>query len=340
VSKFTKTSIFSELNNLFDITMTEKYANICGVEIGGLEKYFGEHIDKVSQLSRFKRYPNLRDEILAWYDGYSWDGETRVINPFSLLSFLMQERFYSFWYASGTPTFLLKLIKERPESFLAIRNLEIGERALDAFNVNKMEIEPLLFQTGYLTVKEVIQTAGSPVYAMEMPNFEVREAFYLNIIAEFTEKGDTFAETSYRKIGNSLKTGDLQEVLELLRSLFASIPYQLHIDREAYYHSIFYAVMSVLGFDMAAEVSTAKGRIDAVLELDDKVYVMEFKYRDCAPDALRETKQKLFEEALEEGMRQIKEREYAKKYAGSGKTICQAVFAFLGRDDIAMRKND
>jgi hypothetical protein len=200
-----------------------------------------------------------------------------------------------------------------------------------------MEIEPLLFQTGYLTVKNIIETGGSPTYALEIPNFEVREALNLNIIAEFTEQGNTSADVSFRKIKDLLKNGDLQGMLGVLKSLFASIPYQLHVDVEAYYHSIFYAVMSILGFDMDAEVSTSKGRIDAVLELVDKVYVLEFKYMGCAPDATPDEKRKLFDKALEEGLQQIIDRGYADKYIGGGKEIFQAAFAFLGRDDIEMR---
>ena len=111
VTKFTKTSIFSEMNNLLDLTLTKKYSNICGIAVDDLAEYFGEHIENLATLNSFKRYSNIHDEILAWYDGYSWDGETRVINPFSLLSFFEQERFSSFWYASGTPKFLMDLIK-------------------------------------------------------------------------------------------------------------------------------------------------------------------------------------------------------------------------------------
>ena len=134
----------------------------------------------------------------------------------------------------------------------------------------------------------------------------------------------------------ALRTGNLQGMLVTLRSLFASIPYELHIGKEAYYHSIFYAIMNVLGFDMDAEASVSGGRVDAVLELGDKVYVMEFKYMDCPLDTAPSDKQKLFEQALESGMQQIESRGYAKKYAGSGKIIHKAAFAFLGRDDIEM----
>jgi len=114
VSKFIKTSIFSELNNLLDITLTKKYSNICGVTIDDFDQYFRDHIEYLSALNDFKAIDNIRDRILAWYDGYSWDGKTKVLNPFSLLSFFKQERFSSFWYASGTPKFLMDLIKKNP----------------------------------------------------------------------------------------------------------------------------------------------------------------------------------------------------------------------------------
>jgi len=132
-------------------------------------------------------------------------------------------------------------------------------------------------------------------------------------------------------------SGDLEEMLAILRSLFAGIPYQLHNDREAYYHSIFYAVMTVLGFEIDAEVSTAKGRVDAVLELDDRVYVMEFKYKDCPPDTPEETKRKLFDKTLEEGAKQIESKGYHRKYESGGKEIVKAAFAFLGRDEVEMK---
>ena len=122
----------------------------------------------------------------------------------------------------------------------------------------------------------------------------------------------------------------------MLKSLFSSIPYQLHVDKEAYYHSIFFTVMSVLGFNIDAEVSISKGRIDAVLELEDKVYIFEFKYENCPKDADESEKRVIFDKVLELGMKQITDKGYAKKYMGSTKTIYQAAFAFLGRDNVDM----
>ena len=254
-----------------------------------------------------------------------------------MLRFFAQERFSSFWYSSGTPKFLIDLIKKRPEGYINLSNPVIGELELDNFDISRLELEPLLFQAGYLTVKEVLYETVMPIYALGIPNSEVREAFNLHILAELTESGGAYARSACRRIHESLSTGDLEGMLLVMRGLFASIPYQLHISHESYYHSIVYALISALGFYMDAEVSVSGGRIDAVLEFGDKVYVIEFKYESCNPDATPEQKQKLSEKALDSGVKQIRDKGYADKYAGSGKAIYHVAFVFLGRDNIEMR---
>ena len=336
VSKFTKTSVFSSLNNLTDITMIEKYVNICGIPVAELERHFGERMKILAEHKNFKNRHDIRELILEWYDGYSWDGESKVLNPFGLLSFFQSEQLKSFWYVSGSPKFLIDLIKSRPESVPKLQNLTISEREMDAIDIRSMEVKSLLFQTGYLTVAKTVYPDVWPEYRLEIPNLEVRDAFFRSLTAEFTESGHIDTGEAYRQIKKALGTGDLQSILNVLKSLFSSIPYQLHVDAEAYYHSIFFAVMSVLGFAIDAEVSVSKGRIDAVLELSDKVYVFEFKYEKCPPDADHELKRRVFDNALERGMRQINSRGYANRYSGCSKTVYLAVFAFLGRDDVEM----
>ena len=337
VSKFTKTSIFSELNNLFDITLTKKYSNICGINAENFDQLFKPYIDDLAFQEGFCDYNITRDKILAWYDGYSWDGETKVINPFSLLSFFAQKRFSNYWYASGTPAFLIKLIKNNPSAFLSLNNLEISERTLDSFDIRKMSAASLLFQTGYLTVADKIMRGDTENYILEMPNREVSEAFNLNIITDFTGNEESFTETAYWRMKDSLATGNLDDMLVLLKSIFASIPYYLHVNREAYYHSIFYASMIILGFHIYAEVPVSGGRIDAVLELDNFVYILEFKYVNYLKQRSGSAEKKnILSSALAEGMDQIKAKGYANKFVGGGKTIYLAVFAFLGRDDINM----
>jgi hypothetical protein len=337
VSKFSKTSIFSGLNNLLDITMLESYADICGIPPDELEKSFGEHIESIAAWQGLENSDRLYDDILKWYDGYSWNGITRLINPFSLLSFIFAKRINSFWYVSGTPTFFIKMLRENPSAYLAMNSLEIDESSFDLMDIDNINTASLFFQTGYLTVDKIKYDPPPPAYKLRMPNLEVREAFNLQVISEFTENDQDITESFFRKIRASLNDGDLQGMLGILKSLFSSIPYQLHVNREAYYHSIFYAVMTVLGFYINAEVSVAGGRIDATLEKDNKVYIIEFKYKECPVDASAETKRNLFDSALDEGMEQIFSRGYAKKFESSGKKIYQAVFAFIGRDDIELR---
>ena len=337
VTKFSKTSIFSGLNNLFDIRLSLKFSNICGITIDDLNSYFGSHLGHVASLESFKHYESVYSEILAWYDGYSWDGETRVINPFSLLNFFAQERFSGYWYSSGTPAFLLGLIKKNPDRYSNYKSFEITESMLDSVDIDKITVAPLLFQTGYLTIKEIPLSCGEPMYILDIPNNEVRQALNVHIISALTEIDDVATGQMRMAVHRALHSGDLPGILEILRGFFASIPYELHVDLEAYYHSIFYAFMSALGFDLDVEVSVARGRVDAILELDDKVYIMEMKYCKCLPDSSAEQKRNLFDKALGEAMEQIDDKGYAAKYQGSGKAINKAAFVFLGRGDIEMR---
>ena len=173
--------MFSELNNLSDITLSKKYSRVCGIGIEDLDEYFGERIKALSASGDFDNADGLRSEILAWYDGYSWDGKNRVINPFSLLSFFNEERFESFWYASGTPKFLMELLKEDPGVYTNLKNLKITGLMLDTTEIGKIEAELLLFQAGYLTVKDVLPAKADSLYVLDTPNFEVKEAFDLHV---------------------------------------------------------------------------------------------------------------------------------------------------------------
>ena len=337
VTKFTKSSIFSGLNNLKDITMLKDYAGICGIPIDSLEEYFHEYIELLKTDEAFKQCESIPDKILAWYDGYSWDGQSRLLNPCSLLNFFFDREFGSYWYETGTPWFLIDMLKKKPESYLSLKNLKITKIMLDTFDIDRIELEPLLFQTGYLTVKDINKTKDIPAYILDIPNYEVRDAFSMQILSALTESGDMRAGQAQMEIGAALESGDLQKMLEILRGLFASIPYELHVNEEAYYHAIFYAAMTLLGFDMDVEVSTARGRVDAVLELDDKAYIMEFKYVKCPPDANDGEKKTLSCAALDNAMDQINAKGYGDKYKGSGKAVYKVAFAFLGRDEIELR---
>ena len=190
VTKIIKSSIFSGLNNLLDITLSEEFANICGFPTDCLCEHFGEYIADLYTCKAFMETDDIHNKILEWYDGYSWDGATKLLNPYSLLSFFEQKRFGSYWYESGAPWFLIDIIKKKPASFISLKNLEFEEWMLDAFDIHKIEAEPLMFQTGCLTIKEVVPTDGAPIYVLDIPNFEVRNAFNLQIVSGLTESGD------------------------------------------------------------------------------------------------------------------------------------------------------
>ncbi|MCL1914136.1 MAG: ATP-binding protein [Eubacteriaceae bacterium] len=338
VSKFAKTSIFSELNNLSDITLHEEYAGICGFGIDELDEYFGDHIENAPIAGLEEKGANLRSEILKWYDGYSWDGKTRLVNPFSLLSFFDQKRFSSFWYASGSPKFLMDLIKENPGPYSELEDMRILDFSLDTINLGNISLEPLLLQSGYLTIGSVeYDEHFDAIYTLRMPNYEVGRAFHLQVLSGLSNSGDLKASQFRIGMVNALGNGDLGAVLALMKSIFASIPYHIHVALEAYYHSVFYAALNVLGFDIQAEVATSRGRVDAILELGEKVYIFEFKYEDCPAGASEEEKTKAYTPSLDKAMDQIKAKGYYEKFIGRGKEIYLAAFAFLGRDSIYMK---
>jgi hypothetical protein len=183
VTKFARTAIFSGLNNLLDITLSKKYANICGITINDLKAYFDDRLVYLSTHKDFASIRSVHDEILNWYDGYSWDGENRVINPFSLLSFFELERFAEFWYASGSPKFLIELIKKDPSIYASIDNSIVTEFMLDSADLDKLDPESLMFQSGYLTIKNIDFSNIAPTFYLSIPNREVRQAFNLHIIS-------------------------------------------------------------------------------------------------------------------------------------------------------------
>ena len=194
ITKFTKTSVFSGLNNLYDITLIKRYANICGVTAEGLDEYFSANINELIHLEDFRQYTNIKDEILSWYNGYSWDGRTTVLNPYSLLSFFTGKVFKSFWFSSGTPKFLLDLIKKKPDIYINIKNLRITESMLDSTDIEEIDAELILFQTGYLTIKETQLVQDEAVYLLGMPNKEVENAFNLHVVTAFTGKNQPFVK--------------------------------------------------------------------------------------------------------------------------------------------------
>jgi hypothetical protein len=341
VSKFTKTSIFSQLNNLIDISLWDPFASICGITEAEFDTLFDEHLRAFhASLSKSKSgdaprpLSEIRATIFDWYDGYTWDGATRVFNPFSLLSFFLKGTYGNYWYASGTPQFLAEALKMRPVEYLGWQEAIIDEFLLDSHDIENAPLVSLLFQTGFLTVRSA--DPGPPrSFSIGFPNIEVAQSFGRQFLAEAVEEPDPYGNAFIAGMRKALDTGDAKAFEAGLRGLYASIPYQLHISAEAFYQVVFLSAMQFLGFRVIGELSTAKGRMDGSIERPNGMaYVAEFKYRRAEADASSGQADNLLDGAIIDALAQIDARSYAERYAGTGRRVHKLAIAVSGRGDV------
>ena len=295
VSKFSKVSVFSGLNNLKDISLDERYATICGYTQHDLDTTFGKHLEGVDM-----------DRVREWYNGYNFLGE-KVYNPFDILLFIDKGYvFRSYWFTTATPSFLIKLIEQNSYYIPQLDNLRVSEMLIDSYDVENMKIEPLLLQSGYLTVKEQIELSYGVEYILGFPNKEVSISFNDQIALALTN-----SNTAENKglLYQALKNAEMDKLHQALVAMFASIPYNNYTKNilstyEGYYASIVYAYIASLGFELIPEDVTSTGRIDLTLKTATTIYILEFKVDDK-------------DNALE----QIKTKAYHLKYLDQGKDI-------------------
>ena len=241
------------------------------------------------------------DEIKTWYNGYSWDGKNFVYNPFSALSFFGSGAFQNFWFATGTPTFLVKLFKE--QMVYDVGKTEVGQIAFESFELNDIDITSLLFQTGYLTIKQVEEFG---LYVLDYPNQEVKDSMLQHLIGAFSHGKAVKSTPIVLKVRKAFLNNDIEQVMVIINSLFKNIPSHIFIkEKEAYYHSVVFLVFQYLGQFIDAEVHTSDGRMDAVVQTDSHIYILEFK----------------LDENAEAAIAQIEEKAYADKFRSSDKTI-------------------
>ncbi len=302
VTKFSKVNLFSKLNNLYDITVNEDFSDICGYTEDDLDKYFSEYLKGVN-----------REEIRKWYNGYSWLGE-KVYNPFDILLFISNKhKFRPYWFETGSPTFLIKLMKKKKYFIPELEGIEATDSMLGSFDVYTMKIEALLWQTGYLTIKDTKKRFdNSLVYRLSYPNLEVKKSLN-EIVLEYISCLDSNAKTGFQnKLETYLLEGNVDGIMENFKSLLSAIPYtnftKNEIDSyEGFYASVIYAYLASLGVDLIAEDVTNKGRIDLTILLPDKAYIIEFKVKS--------------EREEKDPLTQIKEKKYYEKYLNKVKDI-------------------
>ena len=322
VSKFSKVSIFSGLNNLDDLTIHPQYSTICGYTQQELETNFDSYIEALAKYRNVSKQTAV-DEIKCWYDGYSWDGKISVYNPFSTLQLFKKNQFIDYWFASGTPTFLVDLIRKRNDVKDVTQPFEMSASGFDAFEITTLNTRLLLFQTGYLTIKKEVEDPFSPMpqYLLDIPNEEVRRGLMTHLLADFSQYSIVETPIMKNRMMKQLFNGDATALENSLREMFARIPYQLHVPREAYWHSLLLLWLNLLGFKVDAEIQTNTGRIDAVWTWEERVVVAEVKY------AVKESLDAL----LDDAMNQIRERRYWERY-GNDKRIALLAVAFANRE--------
>lgn len=284
VSKFSRVGIFSGMNNLDDLTADARFATLLGLTEEEVQSHFQEHIAVIASAQG-----SQPDEIMAqlrrWYNGYCFvAGCPNVYNPFSTLQFLAKQRFANYWFETGTPTFLLQLLKAGAYDVPELEELRVRELAFSTYEIESLSILPLLFQTGYLTIKGYEPTRR--VYTLGYPNFEVEEAFIAYLLAEFNAQERSVNDNALWKLITALESHDLEGFFAILSVFFANVPYDIQIRQEKYYQTIFYLILKLMGTAIDVEVRTNRGRMDAVVSLSDHLYIFEFKLDGSAEAAL------------------------------------------------------
>jgi len=303
VSKFSKVGVFSGLNQLQDITMDARFCDLVGWTQKELENNFSEQIKTIATKENSNK-KNIIEKIKFWYNGYRFtQAETKVYNPFSTLLLFSRNSFEFHWFETGTPTFLVNLLKQNQNTALEeILSNKVTSDAFASYEIEQLDPCALLFQTGYLTINKVQKTDFEYLYNLSFPNFEVKNAFSRNLLQGFSGCSPSLSYSYLEDLIIALRKKNFDDFFQTLKIFFANIPYSIQLSNEKYYQTIFYLIFSLIGIRVKAEVCTNNGRIDAVIALEEGIYLFEFK--------LQGTK--------EEAISQIKEKKYYKKYQCRG----------------------
>ena len=300
VSKFSKTSIFSKLNNLIDISLKPKYADICGYTQEDLEIVFADYLYDVDL-----------EKVKEWYDGYNFLGKD-VYNPYDVLLFLSDKKYQCYWFETGTPSFLLDLIKKRRFFLPDLNNIELSDSQMGEFDIHNIELEVLLYQTGYLTIKDFNEIASRTFYSLGIPNKEVSIGLNDYLLRMFFANGTAATATSKlsQTIYKALNSNQPELLEKAFISFFAGIPYEWYVKNniakyEGYYCSVFYSFFAALGLTIIPEDVTNKGRIDFTIVMEKGIFIFEIKMKSNPKNAIE----------------QIKEKKYHEKYLKDAKEI-------------------
>ncbi len=305
VSMFSKVSLFSGLNNLDNISLDPRYGTLCGYTDADIDTVFAPEL------------PGLdRDEIREWYNGYHWRGDTPVYNPFDVLLLFDSREFRPYWFETGSPTFLYRMMMENEVSPMELESRTTDEKLVSQFDVGDIGIDALLFQTGYLTITREKREGFKTFYVLDYPNFEVQQSLNDGLLGYLGKTGKEVSDRGM-ELGRLLAANDFDGFGECLRSFFAGIPYQWHTGTsparyEAWYAGMLYACFRTIGLDLRVEESSGRGRADMVVFHGRQVFVFEFKMADGEDTG---------EAAARSAIEQIRDRGYAEQYRDRGEPV-------------------
>lgn len=316
VTKFSQVSVFSGFNQPKDISMHAKYETLCGISQEELESYFREPIEELTEAYRCS-YDEMLDMLKSQYDGYHFsDRMTDVYNPFSLFNAFDSGRIYDYWFKSGTPTYLIRLLAHSDENVNEITGKFYSPEEFIDYKANVEQPLPMIYQSGYLTIKEF--DMEEMTFLLDFPNNEVKRGFLTMVASSYF--GDKMETASWiRKVVSQLKKGELDDFRTGMTSFLASIPYTMRRkenerEKERYFHYTFYLILRLISvYTVYTEKVQSHGRVDCIVETPDYVYIFEFKLDGTADEALR----------------QIEEKGYAREYESDNRKLYKigAVFS-------------
>ena len=303
VTKFGKVSVFSDLNNLDDISMWNEYIELCGIS----EREIHENLE--AELYEFAdargiTYDKLCAELKECYDGYHFTHNSiGMYNPFSLLNAFKRKEFGSYWFETGTPTYLVKLLKKHHYNLERMAHEETDAQVLNSIDSESTNPIPVIYQSGYLTIKGYDEEFG--IYSLGFPNREVEEGFMKFLLPFYAHVNQVESPFEIQKFVREVRSGDYDSFFHRLQSFFADTTYELIRDQEVHYQNVLFILSKLMGFYVKAEYNTSHGRIDMVLQTNKFIYIMEFKLEGTAEEALK----------------QINEKQYALPFEADGRKI-------------------
>jgi hypothetical protein len=303
VTKFSQVSVFSDLNNLNDISMDEEYVSLCGITDEEIDTTLMPYVRRLAEKLRIS-VEEARKELRTRYDGYHFcESPVGIYNPFSLLSTFQKNKFNNYWFTTGTPSYLVYLLKKYHYNLEKMDGVTIGATALNSVGVQSSNPIPVIYQSGYLTIKSY--NAEFNTCKLGFPNAEVEEGFMNFLMPYYTSLQEGDSESYIQEFVTEVKAGQVNAFLKRLTSLFADTPYELIKDLENHYQNVLFILSKLMGLYVKAEYHTSQGRIDMVLQTDDYTYVMEFKLDGSAEEALKQINDKHYALPFECGKRKL-----------------------------------